>query len=112
MLFKPREVLNLKELAVFLHRFVPRELGLRLRPGLLGRMPAWKRIFRTYITRDLGCYYKTDVAFAKFGKAHRVVTAVGFICKTFFALADLTDRFPEIPVPFHGIHAQIEVGIN
>ena len=112
--FEGWQIGDLHHFARLLHRGIPLKLGLRLGPGLLGRMPTWQRIIASHISGNLRGHHEADPACAQLGQRDGGVAAVGLVLQAagLFAGVDLGHREPQVAVPFHRIHGQIEVGIN
>ena len=67
----------LHELAALFHRAVPRQLRLRHRPRLLGRVPARKRMLARRVAGDLRRHAEADLAAPHLRERHRPLARSG-----------------------------------
>src|SRR5690606_4094451 len=75
-------------------------------------MPPRQRIVARYITRNLGRHNQSDIALTKFRKTNDTVSAIRFVGQALLAIPDLCYRPGKVAVPFHCIHAEIEMCID
>ena len=106
---KRGQISNLGHFTGRFHGSIPGQLRLRMRPGLFGGVPAGQGIVGCNISRNLGSNDQADIAFAQVGQADGRFGAVRFVVHTFFPGIDRHDGLPQVAVPFHGIHAKVEV---
>src|SRR4051812_24585058 len=105
-------IANGNEFTAFLHRAIPGELTLRLRPGLFGRVPARQAVGGFNKTSDLGTDTQTDIRAAHFGKTDCGVAAIRFVSEMPVAVAQPVERFTQVAVPLEGIHREVQVSVK
>ena len=105
---------DLHHLSRLLHGAIPVELGLSLRPGLLGRAPAGERVVGGYEAGDLRGDDQADLATPEIRKRDDGVAPVGLVAEAAgpLTLVDLRGGDSQVAVPLHRVHRQIEVGVN
>ena len=99
-------------LAAPLHLAIPRQLRLRHRPRLLGRVPAGQPVAALHVARDLRRDDHADASAAQLVERHRAAPAVGPVGHAGLALADLVDGPRQVAVPLDGVHGQVEMGVE
>ena len=112
MLLQTRAVPDLHHLPRLLHRAIPGQLPLRLRPRLRGRMPALERMRRLHVTRDLRRHDEADPAAPQFGQADRAPAAILLVGLAVFSRADFGQGPRQIAVPLQRVHRQVEMGVE
>src|ERR1700743_1734197 len=75
-------------------------------------MPAGQGVVRGDKAPYLGRYDKTDISSAKLGERHGPPGPVGFIGESGFPAADIGDGQSQFAIPFHRIHAKVQMGID
>ena len=105
---------DLHHLSRLLHGAIPVELGLGLRPGLLGRVPAGERIVGGYGAGNLRRDDQADPATPEIRKRDDGVATVGLVAEAAGPLTrvDLRGGDSQVAIPLHRVHRQIEVGVN
>ena len=107
------DILDLHHLPRFLHRPIPGELPLRLRPCLFRRTPAQHRAVRLVLhSRDQRRDTKTNSAPAHFRQSNCSPAPIRFVGHPLFAQADFVDGARQIAVPLQRVHGEVEVGVK
>lgn len=72
-------------------------------------MPAGQRIVGRDIPRNLCSHHQPDIAFSQLRQADRGFGPVRFVGHALLPGTDGRDGLPQVAVPLHGIHAEVEV---
>ncbi|MFT5121419.1 MAG: hypothetical protein ACI9TH_000161 [Kiritimatiellia bacterium] len=96
---------DLRQLALLLHEAIPRQLPLRLGPGLFWRMPAAQRVPRLDVTTDQGRYAEAHTAFAHFRQTDRPVATPVPIGLPPLEGADFMRGPRVVTIPLQRVHA-------
>src|SRR5689334_17870767 len=94
------------------HGPIPRQLALRLRPGLFRRMPAGQGIAALHVAGNLRGHADADSAPAHFGKAYRATPAIRLVDEVFLALMDFIEWPGKVAVPLQRVHGQVEMSVK
>ena len=104
---------DLHHLTGLFHGAIPLQLRLRLRPGLLGRSPAGERVVWGDVAGDLRGNDEADLAPPEIRKRDDGVAAVGLVGEAAcpFAGVEFAGREPQVAVPLHRVHREVEMGV-
>ena len=100
------------EFTRLLHRAIPRELPLRLRPRLCRRGPARQPVEVRRVARDLRRHTNAHLRAAQLGEAQRVVAPVLLVRLVKFAAADTFEGPRQIAVPLQRVHGEVEMCVE
>ena len=112
MAIEARSIDDRNHLPRLLHRAVPGELPLGLRPGDLGAVPAGQRVVGRGVAGDQRRDAEPDPAAPHLDQRDHPVAPILLVGLPRFALADLGHRQGNIAIPIQGVHAEVEMGIE
>src|SRR6185436_17642317 len=102
-----RTVANLNHFSYFFHGPIPRQLSLRLGPGLNWRIPPRQSVEIGRMSADLRGDTQPNSAAAHLRQTDRGVPTVHLVLHIDFPAPDAFERPRDIPVPLHRVHAEV-----
>jgi hypothetical protein len=67
---------------------------------------------RFHVAREERRHAESNSPAAHFGETDGTATAIRFVGEIMLARADLVDGPREVAIPFHGVHGEIEMGVD
>jgi hypothetical protein len=75
-------------------------------------MPSGQRIVGRNVTGNLGGYHQPYVALAQVWQTNRSIAPIRQVCFTLFSGTNFWYGAAQVAVPLHGVHAEVEMGIE
>ena len=103
---------DVRHLAGFFHGVVPRELALRLGPGLLLGMPAGDRAPPLHMARDHRRHAHPHAPAPHLAERDGPVSAIGPVRHAPLGLPDLGNGPSQVAVPLERVHREVQVRVE